>query len=37
LEQRLHQRTAKGHTAAQIARKLEFTCERKDDGPNQTT
>jgi DNA-binding XRE family transcriptional regulator len=30
LEHRLHQRTAKGQTAAQIARKLEFTCERKD-------
>lgn len=35
LEQELHQRTAKGRTAAEIARKLEFLCERKETEPIQ--
>jgi DNA-binding XRE family transcriptional regulator len=33
LEKELHQSTAKGRTAAEIARKLEFLCERKEIEP----
>ena len=35
LEKELHQSTAKGRAAAEIARKLEFLCERKEIEPNQ--
>lgn len=35
LVQKLHQSTAKGRTAAEIARKLEFLCERKEIEPIQ--
>ena len=35
LEKELHESTAKGRTAAEIARKLEFLCERKEMEPIQ--
>lgn len=37
LEKELHQSTAKGRTAAEIARKLEFLCERREIEPIQPT